>query len=107
MRWIYGALYRDAAATLDDLSEAVTTLEDTGTGPRVACWAAGTPFTGDEEILQGKGRRSARDGELHRRGGLRPRWRRRGRFEEDEQLTARLWRIRLVGNGRLGAAAAN
>ena len=30
MRWIYGtALYRDTSATLDDLREAVTTLEDT------------------------------------------------------------------------------
>jgi len=29
MRWIYGqALYKDPAATLDDLREAVTTLED-------------------------------------------------------------------------------
>ena len=29
MRWIYGtALYRDTSATLDDLREAVTTLED-------------------------------------------------------------------------------
>ena len=29
MRWIYGgALFRDASATLDDLREAVTTLED-------------------------------------------------------------------------------
>ena len=30
MRWVYaGALYRDAGATLGDLREAVTTLEDT------------------------------------------------------------------------------
>ena len=30
MRWVYAiALYRDAAATLDDLHEAMTTLEDT------------------------------------------------------------------------------
>ena len=30
MRWIYGeALYTDDGATLDDLREAVTTLEDT------------------------------------------------------------------------------
>ena len=29
MRWVYAiALYRDAAATLDDLHEAMTTLED-------------------------------------------------------------------------------
>ena len=31
MRWIYAkALYRNDSATLDDLREAVTTLEDTG-----------------------------------------------------------------------------
>ena len=31
MRWVYGrALYRDDGATLDDLREAVTTLEDAG-----------------------------------------------------------------------------
>ena len=31
MRWIYGeALYRDRSATLDDLHEAVATLEDAG-----------------------------------------------------------------------------
>ena len=30
MRWIYAeALYKDGSATLDDLREAVTTLEDT------------------------------------------------------------------------------
>ena len=30
-RWIYGqALYKDASSTLDDLREAVTTLEDAG-----------------------------------------------------------------------------
>ncbi len=30
MRWIYGqALYKDASSTLDDLREAVTTLEET------------------------------------------------------------------------------
>ena len=35
MRWIYAkALYKDPGATLDDLREAVTTLEDCNRGLR-------------------------------------------------------------------------
>ena len=35
MRWVYAeALYEDDSATLDDLREAVTTLEDDGTDAR-------------------------------------------------------------------------
>ena len=37
------ALYDDPAATLDDLSEAVTTLEDAGPIARRACWARSHP----------------------------------------------------------------
>ena len=53
MRWIHAeALYKDDGATLDDLREAVTTLEDAG---RIARRVFGGmhPLTSDiEEVLQ-------------------------------------------------------
>ena len=49
IRWIYGqVLYKDAAATLDDLREAVTTLEDTGRIARRVLGGA-HPITGSIE----------------------------------------------------------
>ena len=64
MRWIYaGVLYEDASATLDDLREAVTTLEDT---TRIAqrVYGASHPYTtGHEESLRkSRAALAARDG---------------------------------------------
>ena len=70
MRWIYAkALYLDPGATLDDLREAVTTLEETD-GPRGACWAARTR---SRWILGSPARRHEKSAEcprreLHQRG---------------------------------------
>ncbi len=74
MRWIYAqAIYRDGGATLADLREAVTTLEETGQtarrvlggahpttngieaalrDARAALLARETPSSGDSEVLQ-------------------------------------------------------
>ena len=53
MRWIYGrALYEDAGATLDDLREAVTTLEEVGPIARRVLGGAHPLAVGIEETLQ-------------------------------------------------------
>ena len=52
MRWVYaGALYRDAGATLGDLREAVTTLEDTARTARRVLGGAHPVTTGIEGRL--------------------------------------------------------
>ena len=49
MRWYYaGALYNDPGATLDDVSEAVTTLEETARTARRVLWGT-HPFTSSIE----------------------------------------------------------
>ena len=53
MRWIYAeALYRDDGATLDDLREAVTTLEDAERIARRVFGGAHPLTTGMEEEVQ-------------------------------------------------------
>ena len=53
MRWIYGtALYRDTSATLDDLREAVTTLEDAERISRRVMGGAHPTTEGIEDDLQ-------------------------------------------------------
>ena len=53
MRWIYGtALYRDTSATLDDLREAVTTLEDTERTARRVMGGAHPTTAGIEKSLR-------------------------------------------------------
>ena len=53
MRWAYAnALYKDDAATLDDLCEAVTTLEDAGRIARQVLGGAHPITEGIEENLQ-------------------------------------------------------
>ena len=53
MRWAYaGALYEDPAATLDDLREAVKTLEDTAPTARRVLGGAHPVVAGIEEALQ-------------------------------------------------------
>ena len=60
MRWNYAdALYLDAGATLDDLREAVTTLEDTERVARQVLGAA-HPTTGDIEDELRKSRAALR-----------------------------------------------
>ena len=71
MRWIYAAaLYEDPAATLDDLREAVTTLEET---ERIARRVLGGahPLTVDMEKCLRKSRAvlAAREGDLCERLG--------------------------------------
>ena len=64
MRWIYAmALYMDASATLDDLREAVTTLEDT---ERIARRVLGGahPLTVDIERGLGNARAALRAREI-------------------------------------------
>ena len=54
MRWIYTmALYEDAGATLDDLREAVTTLEDTDRIARRVLGGAHPDAVGIEKALRG------------------------------------------------------
>ena len=54
MRWIYAmALYTDPSATLDDLREAVTTLEDAERIARRVLGGANPTTTGIEIQLQG------------------------------------------------------
>jgi hypothetical protein len=51
MRWIYAeALYRDADAVLDDLHEAMTTLEDTERTARRVLGGAQPGHGGDRNI---------------------------------------------------------
>ena len=53
MRWTYAiVLYKDPAATLDDLREAVTTLEETERIARRVLGGAHPTTTGIEENLQ-------------------------------------------------------
>ena len=53
MRWTYaGALRRDAGATLDDLREAVTTLEDTARIARRVLGGAHPTTVGIERDVQ-------------------------------------------------------
>ena len=53
MRWIYAmALYQDPNATLDDLREAVTTLEDAGRIARRVFGGAHPITAGIEEFLR-------------------------------------------------------
>ena len=53
MRWTYGqSLYQDSAATLDDLREAVTTLEDTERTARRVFGGAHPDAVGIEESLR-------------------------------------------------------
>jgi hypothetical protein len=53
MRWIYGqALYKDASSTLDDLREAVSTLEDTERIARRVLGGAHPNTTGIEQSLR-------------------------------------------------------
>ena len=53
MRWIYGtALYRDTSATLDDLREAVETLEETAPTARRVFGSAHPLVEGMEKSLQ-------------------------------------------------------
>ena len=54
MRWNYGnALYKDDVATLDDLHEAVTTLEDTERIMRRVLGGAHPDAVGIEKALRG------------------------------------------------------
>ena len=65
MRWAYArALYRDAGATLDDLNEAVTTLEDVGRIARRVLGGA-NPLTVDIEraLRDARAALSAREGD--------------------------------------------
>ena len=60
MRWNYAkALYRDDAATLDDLREAVTTLEETGRTARRVLGGA-HPLTANIECYLRKARAALR-----------------------------------------------
>jgi hypothetical protein len=53
VRWIYAVvLYRDAGATLDDLREAVTTLEDTERTARRVLGGAHPTTVSIEKALQ-------------------------------------------------------
>ena len=53
MEWIYAeALYKDASASLDDLREAVTTLEDTAPTARRVLGSAHPDATGIEGALR-------------------------------------------------------
>ena len=53
MRWIYAeALYKDGSATLDDLREAVTTLEDTSRTARRVLGGAHPLTAGIEDTLR-------------------------------------------------------
>ena len=66
MRWVYAkALYEDPSATLDDLREAATTLQDTDWTARRALGAA-HPFTLRVETSLRNARvvRAARDGDV-------------------------------------------
>jgi len=53
MRWLYPiALYKDTSATLDDLSEAVATLEDTERTARRVMGGTHPITTGIEDALR-------------------------------------------------------
>ena len=65
MRWIYGtALYRDTSATLDDLREAVTTLEDAArTARRVLGSSHPTTECIEDALRLSRAARRAREGD--------------------------------------------
>ena len=65
LRWVYGeALYEDAAATLDELREAVTTLEDVErTARRVLGGAHPTTSNVEKTLREARDALAAREGD--------------------------------------------
>ena len=65
MKWIYGqALYRDDSASLDDLREAVTTLEETArTARRVLGAAHPITLNIEDALLEARAALGAREGD--------------------------------------------